>query len=254
MNTTEHSKSPFRLSPQAYSDTTTDGAVELTQRTKTIETLVAKIRGGSALSRIQDVVGARVVGEFLLSSQDRVVRNMVRMWGNARVEDRRARPNHGYRAVHVIITVDGFPIEIQVRTDWQHVWANATEILADRYGRAIRYGGDPVGKSDEEVAGARRFLAQWHTVAERIGAYEAALQRMANEVRWRRLDAPAKAGIEPDFPEVPRTFPTIAHRSEAVRAALREAVGPADGSLAQALRGAAGRTGREGALDMLLRR
>jgi ppGpp synthetase/RelA/SpoT-type nucleotidyltranferase len=36
------------------------------------------------------------------------------------VIDRRAEPMHGYRAVHVIVFPDGAPIEIQVRTAWQH--------------------------------------------------------------------------------------------------------------------------------------
>jgi hypothetical protein len=35
------------------------------------------------------------------------------------------------------------PAEIQVRTELQDLWAQAYERLGDRWGRAIRYGGDP---------------------------------------------------------------------------------------------------------------
>lgn len=59
-------------------------------------------------------------------------------------KDRRAEPSHGYRAVHVLVCVDGVRIEIQIRTLAQHMWANMMERLADRLGRQIRYGGAPV--------------------------------------------------------------------------------------------------------------
>ena len=37
----------------------------------------------------------------------------------------------------------GIPVEIQVRTRWQHEWAELFEKLADRVGRGIRYGDAP---------------------------------------------------------------------------------------------------------------
>jgi hypothetical protein len=39
--------------------------------------------------------------------------------------------------------VDGFIVEIQVRTTLQDLWAQAVERLADEVGREIRYGGVP---------------------------------------------------------------------------------------------------------------
>jgi ppGpp synthetase/RelA/SpoT-type nucleotidyltranferase len=51
---------------------------------------------------------------------------------------------HGYAAVHVIVFPEDVPIEIQVRTRWQHEWADLFEKLADRVGRGIRYGEPPV--------------------------------------------------------------------------------------------------------------
>ena len=37
----------------------------------------------------------------------------------------------------------GLPVEIQVRTQLQHVWAELSEKLADRYGMDVKYGGGP---------------------------------------------------------------------------------------------------------------
>jgi hypothetical protein len=39
---------------------------------------------------------------------------------------------------------DGYPIEVQIRTEWQHLWAEWFERLADQYGRGIRYGEPPI--------------------------------------------------------------------------------------------------------------
>ena len=48
----------------------------------------------------------------------------------------------------MIVYPDGHPIEVQVRTEWQHLWAEWFERLADQYGRGIRYGDPPVGGGD----------------------------------------------------------------------------------------------------------
>jgi ppGpp synthetase/RelA/SpoT-type nucleotidyltranferase len=50
---------------------------------------------------------------------------------------------HGYVAVHVVVFPQDAPIEIQIRTAWQHEWAEVFEKLADLVGRGIRYGQPP---------------------------------------------------------------------------------------------------------------
>ena len=66
-----------------------------------------------------------------------------------KIIDRRRSPTHGYRAVHVIATLDEHPIEIQVRTQLQDLWAQAMERLADEAGREIRYGGMPKTRGED---------------------------------------------------------------------------------------------------------
>ena len=62
--------------------------------------------------------------------------------------DRRAKPSFGYRAVHVVVKVDGLPVEVQLRTSLQDRWAQIVERMADSWGRQIRYGQKP----DEPLA------------------------------------------------------------------------------------------------------
>jgi hypothetical protein len=120
-----------------------------TSRVKNTETILEKLRrgDGSGLKSIQDLAGMRIVGDFDRGGQDELVEQIVALFGGGvrapKVVDRRARPMHGYRAVHVIVFPDGAPIEIQVRTEWQHEWAEFFEKLADRVGRGIRYGEPP---------------------------------------------------------------------------------------------------------------
>jgi hypothetical protein len=124
-------------------------AIEVTSRVKTTNTLVEKLqRERMRLSQMDDVAGARIKVNGTRLDQDALVQRLVAMWPDARVKDRRERPVHGYRAVHVIPSVDGWPLEIQVRTHRQDTMANIFEGLADRWGRQIRYGGKP---EDPEV-------------------------------------------------------------------------------------------------------
>lgn len=61
--------------------------------------------------------------------------------------------------MHVIVNVDGMPIEIQIRTELQDLWAQIFERLGDVWGRAIRYGGEPDGiPGDPSVFAARRNI------------------------------------------------------------------------------------------------
>jgi hypothetical protein len=99
------------------------------------------------LKSIQDLAGMRIVQSFDRRGQDALVQRLVDLFCEdpraPKVVDRRVDPVQGYRAVHVVVFPQGIPVEIQVRTRWQHEWADLFEKLADRVGREIRYGEPP---------------------------------------------------------------------------------------------------------------
>lgn len=125
--------------------------LEATSRLKTTNTIIEKLRREKTrLAEMQDIAGLRIVSEVDITSQDEIVSRIVASFPVTKVIDRRRNPTHGYRAVHVIVTFDVHPIEIQVRTQMQDLWAQAMERLADEAGREIRYGGTPKTR-DEDV-------------------------------------------------------------------------------------------------------
>ncbi len=113
-----------------------------------------------------------------------------------KVKDRRSKPMHGYRAVHLVVQVDDLPIEVQVRTRMQDRWAQITEGLADKWGRQIRYGGVPddperVTLASQGTPITRREIWQAvQTLSALIGRHE---QPRGNEEYYTRFlsqDAP----------------------------------------------------------------
>jgi ppGpp synthetase/RelA/SpoT-type nucleotidyltranferase len=162
---------------------TLEGLPEAVTRIKTRDTLLAKIRRepGMALSSMQDIAGARlVVAESTISPrdlQDQVVAALVAEFEPCEVKDRRIFPSHGYRAVHVIVTADGLPVEIQVRTPLQDKWAQLMEKLADSWGRGIRYGEEP------ETPDRREAWALMLQLSEGMADYEEAIQEQDAAIR-----------------------------------------------------------------------
>lgn len=75
--------------------------------------------------------------------QDSVVKQIVQLFPNSKIDDRRARPSHHYRAMHVIVEIDGYSVEVQIRTTLQNKWAQLVEALSDRFHPEIKYGGGP---------------------------------------------------------------------------------------------------------------
>ena len=110
---------------------------------KSTGSIVAKLQRESIrLSQIQDIAGCRVVVADV-PAQDRVVESLIGAFPGAAVVDRRASPQFGYRAVHVIVRVVGKLVEIQVRSLSQHLWAELSEKLSDVIDPAVKYGGGP---------------------------------------------------------------------------------------------------------------
>jgi len=97
----------------------------------------------------------------------------------------------------VIVYPGGYPIEVQIRTEWQHLWAEWFERLADQYGRGIRYGVPPQtgGDGAQEIVDSMIQLADQIAEAEvsegspPLGAVALALALAALEwLRARRAD------------------------------------------------------------------
>jgi putative GTP pyrophosphokinase len=115
---------------------------------KTTPSIVGKLkRGRLKLTRIQDIAGCRIIVENI-AEQDRVVALLIAEFPTNRVVDRREKPSHGYRAVHIIVETGGKSVEIQVRTQLQHLWASFSEETADAIDHSIKYGGGPSGFHD----------------------------------------------------------------------------------------------------------
>jgi len=106
---------------------------------KSTTSIVEKLhRESIRLTQMQDIAGCRLVVPQV-ARQNKVVRLLSKKL-DAVVVDRRKRPSHGYRAVHLIAKGDSKPIEIQVRTRLQHSWAEFSEKVSDVVDPAIKYG------------------------------------------------------------------------------------------------------------------
>ncbi len=117
------------------------GFVPSGRPSKSTTAIVEKLKRESVrLSQIQDIAGVRLVVPRI-ERQDQVVAQLVQKFARTAVVDRRSRPSHGYRAVHVIVYLEGVPVEIQVRTALQHLWAELSEKLSDLFDPSIKYGG-----------------------------------------------------------------------------------------------------------------
>ena len=111
------------------------------RRAKSTGSIIEKLRRETIrLSQMQDIAGCRLVVRDILE-QDKVVGQLKDTLAKAVVIDRRKQPSHGYRAVHIIAMARNRAIEIQVRTELQHLWAQLSEKLSDARGPAIKYGG-----------------------------------------------------------------------------------------------------------------
>jgi hypothetical protein len=189
------------------------GPLHITHRAKTTQTIIEKLRReqGMNLARVQDLAGIRIVGGMSLDMQDQVSAEVAARFPadprEARIVDRRADTSHGYRAVHVIVSLDGVSIEVQVRTLLQHLWANLMERLADRLGRQIRYGGAPVpppgispAQVDVIVNAMMGMSAEWardEVAAEHLTVPgDLPVDRITDQV-WERISASLReSGID----------------------------------------------------------
>jgi len=108
---------------------------------KTTTSIAEKLRREHIrLTQIQDIAGCRLVVSGVID-QDRTMAALSNLFKEATIIDRRERPSHGYRAVHVVVRRLGRTVEVQLRTELQQKWAELSEKLSDKIEPSIKYGG-----------------------------------------------------------------------------------------------------------------
>jgi ppGpp synthetase/RelA/SpoT-type nucleotidyltranferase len=124
--------------------------LSVASRPKTLEAVVAKLaRERTRLTQMQDIAGGRIVVP-LLRTQNAVLDALREGFTEetglpiVRLTDTRASGDeHGYRAVHVVVSFDGDPVEIQIRTAVQQAWAQRVEDLDRQLGTDLKHGHGP---------------------------------------------------------------------------------------------------------------
>lgn len=117
--------------------------VPVVGRTKSIVAIVAKLRRDrTRLSTMQDIAGCRILVKTP-AQQNELDSRLETLFVGCGRNDRRTNPSFGYRALHLIVTLNDRPVEIQVRTELQHDWAQLSERLADVFSSDLKYGGGP---------------------------------------------------------------------------------------------------------------
>ncbi len=123
----------------------------VTQRLKRFSTIVDKLQRepSMALSKMEDIAGVRAI----LPTQQHVnevvgcVRRS-RAWTIRRIREYvdggdPGPKADGYRAVHIIVSKDGYWVEIQLRTPWQDSWAQSVEQDTRRLRAGLKFGRGP---------------------------------------------------------------------------------------------------------------
>lgn len=118
---------------------------------KTREAITAKlVRSRTRLATMQDIAGARITVPGALSQP--AIAELVQVWfGDAARVDRDSvefGDDTGYRAIHVVVTLEGRNAEIQVRTRTQDAWAQIVESIDRSEGWDLKHGDGPAEWKD----------------------------------------------------------------------------------------------------------
>lgn len=158
------------------------------------------------LSQIQDIAGCRIiVGNtehqetiLLLLLKATAARGL-----KTAVLDRRVKPSYGYRAVHVVVEVEQRAVEVQLRTELQHIWAQLSEKLSDTFDPTIKYGG-----------GATQVKAELARISNHISEVE------EDESKVWLIKQGIQAGEIKETVELSEFFEEVRDRGVASRSAL----------------------------------
>ncbi len=165
--------------------------VVVAQRLKRMPQIIKKLARYESmqLARMHDIAGCRVVLDTA-AEIDQAAR-LIRSYGTNRwtirdEDDYRAdgRPDTGYRALHIILVRDERWIEVQLRTQRQHAWAEAVErvtALSDhdvKEGRApeefleyFKLASDGLHMLDNEVRPSPTLRTRFARLHQEFGSY-----------------------------------------------------------------------------------
>ncbi len=154
------------------------------RRAKSTTSISDKLRRESIrLTQIQDIAGCRLIVADI-ANQETVIQSLKNLFEKTVIVDRRQKPSHGYRAVHVLVSCRGKLIEIQVRTKLQQLWAELSEKYSDIIDPAVKYGG-----GDENIQEILTFTSLLVASEEAIEAGLAVPQNdLTTELKQRLAD------------------------------------------------------------------
>lgn len=156
------------------------------KRTKSIIRKLSRPENQSMdLSRMADLVGLRVIIDSKELQNDVVRLMMEALPINDALIDYTSR-EHGYRAVHLIAEIEpGKPVEIQIRTCPQHLWAEESEA----FGEIVKEGGGDKQYRDylDDLAHAGKRLDEGFTPNEADYASPLMNARMPLSGRYPRM-------------------------------------------------------------------
>ena len=118
------------------------GRIEVAQRLKRLTTMIDKLAREPTMqvTQMQDIGGVRALLPSL-SHVYAVSRRLRKSWTVIKVRDYIAEPKpSGYRALHLIVHRNGYPIEVQLRTVRQDAWANQVEGDGRQIGVGLKFG------------------------------------------------------------------------------------------------------------------
>lgn len=131
----------------------------IAQRLKRTPRIIEKLRRLKTLrlSQLQDIGGCRIIVENYQVQEElfqyiinRLAKSkVITIYGNKKnnpVDYReRGRDDSGYRAIHIILKVREMKIELQIRSNMQHYWAESIERTSIIYQKNIKsLQGDPI--------------------------------------------------------------------------------------------------------------
>lgn len=138
-----------------HKKTQTYGKAIIAQRLKRMRTIIEKLRreNSMSLARMEDIAGIRVVVKNLdqVYALDHYFCTKKEQYNIKIRHDYIERPKRdGYRSVHLVFSYqgrnetahqyNGLQIELQIRTELEHVWATAVEVAGLMHGRRMKNG------------------------------------------------------------------------------------------------------------------